>query len=105
MSPRESFVELFGEQQASAIEAAAEGHKNGVHDKKGSDPFKWACLIAIGYQCVEKFGQSHGITVPFDEFKAWAIEHGEFASHDGDFDYISAFCGHYNEYMQKAQAV
>lgn len=102
-SVRNSFVALFGEEQACRIEAAANEHKNGIHDEPGSDPFKWACLIAIGHECISRprFREHHKIAVPFDEFKAWAVEHGDFASHDGQYDYIAMFAGIYNEYMKK----
>ena len=50
---RDSFVAAFGEEQAVAIERAAEEHKNGVHDNRGSDSFKWAIAICIGYECME----------------------------------------------------
>ena len=56
-------------------------------------------LICIGYQCVELYHAEHGITVPFDDFKAWAKESAELATHDGDVDYISLLAGSYNEYM------
>ena len=69
VSVRESYVEHFGEEQAQALERAAEYHKNGIHNKKGSDPFKWAIVIALGYECVsrEGFRGWHGITVPFEQ--------------------------------------
>ena len=54
VSKRESFVARFGEDQACAIEKAAEGHKNGILVNPGNDPFRWAIAICIGYQCMEK---------------------------------------------------
>src|SRR5882762_5114889 len=54
MTPREEFVTLFGENEAMAIEAAAEGHKNGIHDKPGSDAFLWALAICVGFECCTK---------------------------------------------------
>ena len=100
-SVRTSFVSAFGEAQAKAIELAAEEHKNGVHDRPGSDPFKWAVAICIGYECISKesFRTYYGITVPWSELKRWIIEDANLASHDGDVDYLGALIGVYNEYM------
>ncbi len=105
MSVRESFVEHFGEVQAYQIEEAAKEHKNGIHDDTGSDPFKWACCIVIGYQCVEEeaYRTHHAITVPFADFKQWCVDHGELRSHDGAFDYLAAFVGAYDEFMPKQE--
>jgi len=104
MSVRNSFVETFSEDQAMRIEQAAYYHLNGINSaNKGSDPFKWACLIVIGYQCVEKYPKDHSITVSQDDFKKWCLEHGELGSHDGDCDYIALFCGMYSEYIKDAK--
>jgi hypothetical protein len=63
----------------------------------------WACLIAIGYQCVEVSGyrEHHGIVSPtFEEFRSWCREHDDaFKAHDGDFDYFAALGGTYGEFM------
>ena len=102
MSVRASFVERFGEDQAAAIEAAAEKHENGINSvNKGSDPFKWACLIAIGYQCAEvgSYREEHGITAPWGEVRQWLKESAELHTHNGDCDYLALMCGKYNEYM------
>lgn len=99
---RTAFAERFGEDQTSALEAAANEHSNGVNSEhKGTDPFKWALLIAIGYQCmeVEGYREHHGITAPWDDLKAWIIEHADLASHDGDCDYLAMFCGAYDEFV------
>lgn len=104
-SVRGSFVEQFGEDQAAALERAAEGHANGINsERRGDDPFKWAILIAIGYQCAEKedFRDYHGITAPWDEVKAWIKAHADLASHNGDCDFICLFVGGYNDFVQSA---
>ena len=71
MSTRESFVERFGEEDAARMEAAAEGHKNGVHDSPGSDPFRWAIAVCIGYQCfeVDRYRKCHGFKASFEDIK------------------------------------
>jgi hypothetical protein len=101
---RGSFVRAFGEDTASRIEAAASEHSNGVNsERKGDDPFKWALLICIGYQCMEKpdYRTSHGIEPPWPKLKAWIKKNGELRSHNGDCDYLALVCGTYNEFMPK----
>jgi hypothetical protein len=95
---------VFGEDTAAKIEAAASEHSNGVNSKKkGDDPFKWALLICIGYECMEKptYRNSHGIKPAWSKLKAWIKKNGELHSHNGDCDYLSMMCGTYNEFMPK----
>lgn len=104
MSVRASFVERFGEDQAVALEAAAEEHKNGVHDNKGSDPFKWVLCICIGYECFteEHYRAYHGVTAAADEIRDWAVECADLGTHNGDSDYIALFSGIYDAYLSEA---
>jgi hypothetical protein len=102
-SVRTSFVKAFGENEAKAIEAAARFHANGINDGKlGSDPFKWALTIIIGYQCAEiaSYRAHHKITAPWNKIKTWIKKHGELKSHDGDMDYLALMAGTYNEYCK-----
>ena len=101
MSIRDSFVTRFGTEQADNIEMAAIDHMNGIHDNPGSDPFKWALLICIGYQCIsrEEFRNYHRITVPLEEVKMWALEEGQLNTHDGDYDVLGLFAGAYDEWV------
>ena len=104
---RDHFVSTFGADAAEKIEAAANYHANGVNSKKkGDDPFKWALLICIGYDCCskERFRQYHGISTPWEEIKGWIKEHGCLASHNGDCDYLALFGGAYNEFMLSDKA-
>lgn len=50
-------------------------HKNGVHDNPGSDFFKWALCICIGYECMEKedYRNHHGTVTPWEDLKKWII--------------------------------
>jgi hypothetical protein len=101
---RDAFVEKFSESDALAIEAAAESHKNGVHDKPGSDPFRWAVLIALGYECMSKdrYRDHHGIAAPWADIEAWLKEPTRrewLAAHDGDSDYLALMVGVYTPYM------
>lgn len=101
MSVRDAFVARFGEDQAVAIEAAAEEHKNGIHDDPGSDYFRWALVIALGYECMslDSYREYHGITAPWPELNEWIKDNGRLAEHDGDSDYLSLFTGTYDEYV------
>lgn len=101
MSIRDAFIEAFDEANATAIEAAAEEHKNGIHDRPGSDYFRWAIVIAIGYECMEKDGyrEYHGITAPWPALHDWIRDHANLADHDGDSDYLSMMAGTYNEFV------
>ncbi|KKK67230.1 hypothetical protein LCGC14_2956160 [marine sediment metagenome] len=102
-SIRVAFEEAFGNEDAAAIMAAAEEHQNGVHDKRGSDPFKWAILICIGFECVSKgsYRKHHGIKTPWRDLKRWIKAHADLGSHDGDCDYLALMSGVYNEYAAK----
>lgn len=103
MSIRKAFEERFGADQAEAIYTAAIEHSNGINNKnKGSDPFKWALCIALGYQCmeVEEYREYHGITAPWKEVKQWIKDNAELSTHDGSFDYLAALAGVYNEYVR-----
>ena len=106
MSVREHFVATFGESAAAAIEKAGFGHRDKRDDSLkdrglGSDPFKCALVFVIGYGCVSRFAEDHGISIEPAAFKSWVREHGELASHDGDMDYISVFTGAYNDYVNQ----
>ena len=103
MSIRKKFVKDFGKGQAKTLENAAETHNTHVHNRKGSDPFKWVLLICIGYECFEKdaFRKYHKITIPFEKLKSWIKNNGQLGTHDGDCDYLSLIAGEYNEYIPK----
>ncbi len=106
MSIRTAFEAKFGAEQAEAIFDAAEGHGNGINDaNRGSDPFKWALLVAIGYECMSKDGyrNHHGITAPWSDLRQWMIDHADLGSHDGDCDLIAALCGAYDEFVPVEQ--
>ncbi|HET7178378.1 MAG TPA: hypothetical protein VFI14_01575 [Chryseosolibacter sp.] len=107
MTIRKQFAKQFGEDQAAAIEAAAKSHGNGINDVKIGEPFKWALLICIGYQCfeIDRYRRHHNITAPFSEIKEWIINHADLASYRGDLDYLSLMAGTYNEYMKEGSDV
>jgi hypothetical protein len=106
---RARFVQRFGAAAAAAIEKAAEGHRE-TRSGKGSDPFRWAVVIALGFQCMEvgAYRENHGIEPPWPELKAWLFEPEQRAwlsAHDGDLDALALLTGRYNEFMpEKADA-
>ncbi len=96
------FAAKFGKDQADLIVKAADSHQNGVNNiNKGADPFKWALLIAIGYECLTRpaFRSEHGITVDPVEAQKWIVENADLATHRGDMDYISLLAGVYFDWM------
>lgn len=101
MTFRDEFVEKFGEHNALKIEWAAQSHMNGAHDILGSDPFRWAILICIGSECISRFADHHKITCSWPDVREWLLTKKEYiCAHDGDFDYIAAFCGAYDEFVR-----
>lgn len=107
---RETFTARFGEDQATAIEAAARQHFDsnstfgGSHDgdNLGSEPFKYWFLLAIGHECVSRpaFREEHGVTADVDAMKEWSLGEGDLASHDGDIpDYLALICGGYEGWL------
>ena len=110
MSVRESFVQHFGEEQATRIEEASLGHQNDdpinhANDKWGPDPFKYHLLNCISHQCLDVWAEYHGITVPVAEVKAWVLEYADLYHYEGDIpDYIGALAGAYNPWINWAQA-
>lgn len=98
---RDKFVARFGEDNAAAVERAADGHKNGVHDNPGSDPFKWALLICIGFQCMTDYQKGHEIDLPTEPvLRSWVRQNADLVSHDGDYDYLAAFAGAYEGWYE-----
>lgn len=101
-SLRDEFVQKFGEADATRIERAAAEHKNGIHDKPGSDPFRWALAICVGYECCtsERYAKYHGIENG-PAIDAWMRENAVLHEHDGDVDYLAVFAGAYQPYVRK----
>lgn len=105
MSVRDSFVAAFGEEQALAVEAARAEHRGDhLDDRDGSDPFRTAIAICLGFECMSKdsYRESHGITVPWEDIRVWIKAHGDLANHDGGIDHLMLFGGGYNEFMPDA---
>lgn len=100
-SIREKFVKEFGEEQATMVEKASDFHDKDIHNNKGSDPFKWSLLIAIGYECIDRYKDYHKITIPTKKLKDWIKNNADLGSHDGDSDYLSLAAGSYKEYVKQ----
>ena len=100
---RNSYVQKFGEEEALAIEEAAIRHVNEYNSaNKGSDLFRWAICIVIGYQCaeIEAYREEHRIKAPWGEIRQWIKREGDLANHDGDLDYLALCAGVYDEYVE-----
>lgn len=99
----EKFVKDWGEELAQKVWECAYSHANGINDaNKGSDPFKWALLIVIGYQCfeIEDYRKYHGVPdLDWEKMKKWIRDNAELETHDGDCDYLSLWAGRYNYYV------
>jgi hypothetical protein len=100
---RTKFEKDFSKELANLIMVAARSHGNGINNKNlGSDPFKWALLICIGYECLSKpsYRKYHGIKCSWKEIKKWIKENAKLHTHDGDCDFLALFCGKYNEFVK-----
>lgn len=104
---REKFVRVFGEDNASKLEAACEMHitqkatdpivllvqmlmsdtaEDHRNDNRGSDPFRYVVLAVLGYECVsrDEYRIHHGLTLDPMEFLNWVITQADLDSFDGD---------------------
>lgn len=103
MTVRLSFVDRFGEAEASRIEEAAAMHY-GWHMMReeisaGSDPFRTCIAICIGFECLSTYREDHGIEASEEDLRSWVIEHGDLKNHDGDFDGLALLIGEYQNWM------
>lgn len=91
----------FGPEEVQKLTEAANAHKNGIHDNDGGNPFRWSLLICIGAQCFEvpSYRDYHGFTLSYQEVKQWCADRLIFKDYVGDVDYITLFCGKYNEWV------
>lgn len=105
MTCRDSFVERFGEDEALAVEGAYAEHRSkdtSVGDQpEGSDPFRSAICVCIGFECMSKdrYRKHHGVTAPWEEIRAWIKSDANLHDHDGPKDYMAMLAGVYNEFM------
>ena len=97
---RDSFVEAFSKEEAANVEAAAEEHLDDMFSNRGSDYFRWAICICIGFECMSKdsYRKYHGIVTPWETLKEWIKEHGDLQHHDGDVDTLAYGTGVYEEF-------
>jgi hypothetical protein len=114
MTIRTSFVEHFGEENATKIEEAALMHMAegplpvpSVHAKDdwGPDPFRYLFLTCIARDCLTRWREWHGIKVEYEDLLAWSLEHADLHAHEGDLpDYMAALAGAYNPWINWAKA-
>lgn len=99
---KKSFIAQFGAEEAERIMCAAEEHMNSVHDESGSDVFRWAICICIGYECMShpEYRKYHGIITPWKELKEWIKTYANLEAHDGDVDFLALLAGTYNEFVK-----
>ena len=96
---KKDFIKQFSKGQAKLLLKAARSHKNGIHDEEGKDPFSWAILLCLSYQCIEvdSFRKHHGITINYAQFMQFLEEHiKELRAHKGSVDYLGLFSGVYD---------
>ncbi len=109
MSDRSVVRKEFGEDTACLVEKCAREHGNGINNaNKGSDPFKNALLIVIGYDCIakERFFIYHGFDaskISLFRFERWCKTEGQLDKHDGDCDYLALMAGVYNKFMPESK--
>lgn len=87
---RTRFVARFGEDLAETIERVAEHHTKVLPAplERGSDPFRFALVWAIGFECLSRpeFRLEHGITAPWADLVGWIHDEADLASFDGTMD-------------------
>ncbi len=99
---KERFIKQFGDEEAGRIIDAALAHGNGVNDTDyGSSKFRWANIICLGFECMEKYKDYHEIKAPWKELKQWIKDYADLAHHEGDIDCIAAYLGVYNEFINQ----
>jgi len=87
---RARFVSRFGEDLADTIERVAEHHTKVIPAplERGSDPFRFALVWAIGFECLTRpeYRLEHGIRAPWAELLTWICDEADLASFDGTMD-------------------
>lgn len=99
---REKFVKDWGEELTKKVESAANEHANGVNNVNIGDPFKWALLICIGYECLSapQCRKYHGIkNLNWSKMKQWIKDNAELKTYKGDLDYLALFTGGYKGFL------
>lgn len=105
MTMREEFVVGFGEEQAVAIETAAEAHRGEVGRRNvGSDAFRNALHVCIGFECMShgSYRAHHGITAPWDALQRFMVARRDaFIAEDGDRDLMGLAAGAFDFLMPR----
>lgn len=84
------FAARFGEDLAETIEQVAEHHTTVIPAvlDRGSDPFRFALVWAIGFECLTRpeYRLEHGITAPWADLLGWICDEAALDSFDGTMD-------------------
>lgn len=105
MTIRTSFVETFGEENATRVEEAAISHLGGpfdIHsnDKWGDDPFQYLFMVCISRDCLTRWRSHHGIDASYEDILAWALENANLHEYSGDIpDYMAIILGAYSPWI------
>ncbi len=95
------FAEKFDKTNALKIVYAAEEHEPLTYAScRGNDPFKWALLMCIAFQCIEvpEYADYHGFTFDLVEVRKWIKENVDFSDYDGDLGPLSLAAGVFAQY-------
>ena len=98
------FIEDWGKEIYDKVLESAEEHRNGINDREIGHKFKWALLICIGSQCMEKpkFRKYHGFPrLNWSKMKKWIKDNAELRKYKGDCDYLALASGAYDYYVKK----
>jgi hypothetical protein len=102
MTPlRENFEKWFSAADADRIVEAAEGHaaEFEIGSNRGADHFGGCFLLAVGFQCVDRYRDAHGIEASEERLREWAQENKTLLWTDaGDTDPL-AHLGAYESYF------
>jgi hypothetical protein len=98
---RDRFVAAFGEPLAVSIEAAVERHLPDLRValERGSDPFRFALVWAVGLECLSdrRFRSDHGVVVPWELLRDWLVDAELLNGFDGTMDFGARAAGLFDE--------
>ncbi|MBI3748061.1 MAG: hypothetical protein HY262_04335 [Chloroflexi bacterium] len=101
---RDRFVAAFGEHLAISIEAAIERHFPAlkVPLERGSDPFRFALIWAVGLECLSNpaFRVEHGVVASWEFLRDWLRDADLLAGYDGTFDSAGQASGFFRDVLE-----
>ena len=106
---RSRFAARFGEALAVSLEDAVDAHvaKLGLVIERGSSPFRFTLVWAIGLECLSRpqFRDEHDVTASRSDLRIWFREHADLASFDGTFDWAGRAVGEFDDILGASDAV